>query len=120
MKAYLINPIDETITEVDYEGDFQQIYKHIDANIFSVVNILNDDSIYVDDEGLYKDVQYFYMYKDIPTPLCGKSLVLGTDYESGNSTAVNVSLLDLKESITFIGKKKVDNNEHGFTIATIN
>jgi ABC-type amino acid transport substrate-binding protein len=31
MKALLINPIDKTIEEVEFDGDYKQIYKYIDA-----------------------------------------------------------------------------------------
>ena len=54
MKAFLINPIDETITEVDHDdSDYKNISKAIDAKYFTTVQIHEDgDTIYLDDEGL--------------------------------------------------------------------
>ena len=54
MKAFLINTIDETITEVDHDdSDYKNISKAIDAKYFTTVQIHEDgDTIYLDDEGL--------------------------------------------------------------------
>jgi hypothetical protein len=119
MKAFLINPIDEIIEEVEFHGDYKQIYKYIDASPFGVVDIPNDDTIYIDDEGLYKDNQHFFIHKDVPTPLGGKALVLGADHDSGNSVSVHTTLKELKDMITFIGEKRVDHSKLGFTIETM-
>jgi len=116
MKALLINPIDKTIEEVEYNGDYKQIYKYIDASMFGVVDIPNDDTIYIDDEGLFKDKQHFFIHKDVPTPLGGKALVLGADHDSGDSTSVHATRKELKHRITFIGEQKVDHSKLGFTI----
>jgi hypothetical protein len=120
MKALLINPIDKTIEEVEYDGDYKQIYKYIDASPFGVVDIPNDDTIYIDDEGLYKDNQHFFIHKDVPTPLGGKALVLGADHDTGDSTSVHATRKELKHRITFIGEQRVDHSKLGFTIETIN
>ena len=46
MKAYLINPIKEEISVVDYNGDFHQILKFIEADLFAAVYpFKNADSI---------------------------------------------------------------------------
>jgi hypothetical protein len=97
MKALLINPIEKTIEEVEYNGDYKQIYKYIDASPFGVVDIPNDDTIYIDDEGL-----------------------LGADHDSGDSTSVHATRKELKHRITFIGEQRVDHSKLGFTIETIN
>jgi len=116
MNALLINPIDETITEVTFSGDYKQIQKAIDANCFGVVSIPNDDDIYIDDEGLLKGNNYFFMHKDVPTPLCGKGLVLGANHDTGDSTSVHVTLKELKHSITFLGQQGINHSRLGFTI----
>ena len=48
MKAYYIDPILEFVAEVDFAGDYKQIYKWIDATTFDVVTkngIYNGGSI---------------------------------------------------------------------------
>jgi len=101
MKAYLIDPYKHSITKVDYSGNYEDIYKLIDCQTFDCVGFNGEDTLYVDDEGLYKENPEFFMIKGYSQPLCGKALVLGTDRE-GNSIAPKVSLTNLKKMVTFI------------------
>ena len=103
MKSYLINPEDQTITLADYRG-YESIKELIKAPLFDVVRI-NDlgDCIYVDDEGLYRQPQYFWTYGNYLHPLAGRGLVLGTDMSTGESRPpMRVSISTLTEMITFI------------------
>jgi hypothetical protein len=101
MKAYLIDPYEHSITGVDYSGDYKDIYKLIDCQTFDCVGFNGDDTLYVDDEGLYKNNPEFFMIKGYSQPLCGKALVLGVDRD-GNSIAPKISLTNLKKMVTFI------------------
>lgn len=102
MKAYLIDPYEWTIKQVDYSGDYEDIYKLIDCHTFDCVGLAGfGDTIYIDDEGLYKEDQEFFMVQGFPSPLCGKALVLGTD-KHGNSISPKTSLTKLKSMVTFI------------------
>lgn len=104
-KGYLINAENRTITLVEV-GDYKTIYPLISTKLktvdcFTVVGIEEDDSIYVDDEGLLT-IQFdtpFFLYDGYPQPLAGNGLVLGTD-EEGES-------VDPKNTLEFIrGKVK--------------
>lgn len=105
MKAYLIDPFVPAITEVEYSGDYNQIYKLIDCDLFTCVDIDTgdaSDTLFVDDEGLISGKpQEFFMIGDYPTPLAGKGLVLGTD-QNGESIAPSVDLEKLKNMVTFM------------------
>ena len=98
MRAYLIDPFDKTVTEVDYSGDFKDIYKFIGAACFDCARFSehNNDAAYVDDEGLFKAGQAFFMIGEYHTPLAGKALVLGCDYESGETICAETEMSDLK------------------------
>lgn len=100
MQAFLIDPFDQTVTAVEYSGNYQDIYKLIGASLFDVVRIRKGDSIYVDDEGLFREEQAFFKHKDYPNPLAGKALVLGTNDE-GDSIEPNCVLAELKHNIEF-------------------
>ena len=51
MKAYLIDPEKQEVTEVEYSGDYKDIYKLIDCSTFEIVGITpKGDGIYVDEE----------------------------------------------------------------------
>lgn len=103
MKAYLIDPEAKTVTEVTYSGDYHEIYTHIGATTFDAVRFHdeNDDTAYVDDEGLLKGPSHFFMFKgDGHQPLAGKALILGTD-EEGDSVAPKITLEELTAMVEF-------------------
>lgn len=101
MNAYLIDPVARTITAVDYTGKYTNIYDHIEADCFDLVRInCEGDAIFVDDEGLLKDDQSFFMYEGYPSPLAGRGLVLGSD-EEGESVSPKITLEELKANVSF-------------------
>ena len=105
MKAFLINPIDETITEVDHDdSDYKNISKAIDAQYFTTVQIHeNGDTIYLDDEGLLhgNHKHTFTLDKVFNQTFVGKGLVLGTNMRNGDAKDVDCTLDDLKNRIEF-------------------
>ena len=95
MRAILIDPAKQTVTEVDYDGDYQSIYKLTDCTTFAVPYALeNEDALYVDDEGLLNGPVNFFTIGGYPEPLAGKCLILGTD-EDGKSVAAKSDIDDL-------------------------
>ena len=104
MKAYLIDPFEKSINEVEYSGDYQDIYKLINADLFDVAYIDDGIGVFVDDEGLFKDNQAFFQVGY--AMLAGYGLVLGTDDE-GESIAPDISLKDLAKKITFMSREEV-------------
>lgn len=104
MKAYLIDPFEKSINEVEYSGDYKDIYKLIDAQLFDVAYIDDNLAVYVDDEGLFKNEQAFFQVGY--AILAGYGLVLGTDSE-GNSISPNIKLKDLVKKIKFVTQEEV-------------
>lgn len=110
-KAHLIDPVEQTVTEVEIDRDngIEDLYKHLHCSIFTFVEI-NDkhDGIYVDDEGLYAPNQVFFLHKDYPyQPLAGYGLVIGTEWETGDSQDPTVTLEETREAITFMSQADV-------------
>lgn len=106
MKAILIDPHAETIAEVVYDGNWKTIGPWIDADLFDVVQIGNDDVIYVDDEGLSKAPLKFFWMKGWPHPLCGKALVLG-DSQYGEPEDVHTTVDEFRQKIKFMDRNTV-------------
>lgn len=100
MKAILINPYDQTITQVDYSGDFRDIYKLIEAECFDVANITHGDGIFVDDEGLMNGPTHFFEHADYHSPLAGKGLILGCNSE-GESVDCKTTVEEVKSKVKF-------------------
>lgn len=104
MRAILIDPVEETVTEVDYDGDFRSIYSLLDITCFTCVQInSHGDVIYIDDEGLMKSGQLFFEHAAYPRPLAGKGLVLGTNDE-GETVPPVVATHKLCDDVLFLGE----------------
>ena len=103
MKAYLIDPKQQTIYQVEHDAsDYKNISRTIECDYFTTV-VLNehDDTIYIDDEGLlHMGIKYMFQI-DNNENFCyaGKGLVLGTD-EEGESCEPTITPDELKKRIT--------------------
>lgn len=100
MKAILINPYDQTVTEVDYSGDYKEIYTLIEADCFDCARISRMDGIFVDDEGLLHNPTHFFMHAEYPSPLAGKGLVVGCN-EGGDSVDCKTTVEEVRAKVRF-------------------
>jgi len=112
MKAYIVDPFTQLITATNYNGDYKTIMSHIGTGrAFDVVRLYHtddydyvDDHVYIDDEGLYVDDQYFWMHANYPMPLAGRGLILGGTPD-GDSTNVSTKLATIIDDIRMIGNR---------------
>ena len=112
MKAILINPKLQTINEINYSGDYKDIYKLTECSMFTAIYPFDncEDTIYLDDEGLLKSSNYcftFYCDNGTSQPLMGNALVLGADDE-GESKDVETSIDEIKRRVSFKGHQAID------------
>ena len=97
-KGYLIDPKNQSMTEVEV-GDYKDIQKHLNCRVFSSADYylkrepfdrygsLND-SLYIDDEGLLiddEDTNFCFTF-GICDPIYSKGLIMGLDYDNGETT----------------------------------
>ena len=120
MKALFIDPTDETIRFISYDGDYKSIYRILGCRTFEAVYPFdNGDTLWIDEEGLLKDSNFaFNIRADNPKfnqTIMGKALVLGTDAE-GESIECKTTLEDLKSRIRFQGKVAIESDGQGFTL----
>ncbi len=103
MKAFLIDPFTKTITEVEHNGDYKQIYQLIGADCFDCARINeHGDSIFVDDEGLLRDpVSPMFEHIGYPQALAGKGLVLGCNDE-GEAIKPTTTLDELRQHVSWV------------------
>jgi len=103
MQAILIDTPNQTIEIVDYSGDYKDIYGLLGCDLFTTVYLegVGEDTLYVDDEGLYVENQVFFGIAGCPQPLAGRGLILGTDDE-GDSTDCTSSLDTIKDKVTWL------------------
>lgn len=106
MRAILIDPQNESITEVEYNGDYKHIYELIGASCFDCVRLgdKEENTIFVDDEGLLNGaanrIGMFRFAGDNPAYLAGKGLILATD-AGGDSVGTTLSLEWVRERVAF-------------------
>tara|TARA_B100001113_G_C20910009_1_gene535236 strand:+ start:168 stop:524 length:357 start_codon:yes stop_codon:yes gene_type:complete len=115
MRSILINPINETISEIFYakhkeHSRLEWIKNAIDVRTISGIRLDdNGNYLYVDDEGMLLNMNYFFKYTNNdyyvePVILAGKGLVVSTD-EDGNDIDSELTLGDLRPKIEFLGRK---------------
>ena len=107
MKGILIDPFARTITERVIEPDsLKSIYDAISADCFSCVELDDRDTLYVDDEGLYRENQEFFMIGNYPQPIAGSALILGCDPE-GESVTPKASLDKVRGHVRWLTPAEV-------------
>ena len=99
MRGILINPDDRTIMDVEYDGDYKQIYKLIGASPFDVRQIKEGESLFFDDEFLLKieegDTKNYFIIEGLADPVGGCALILGVDGK-GDSVSTKLEVEDVK------------------------
>lgn len=103
MRAILIDPFTETVTEVDHTGGLEDIYNWTDCVCITSCNPFSDreHTMFLDDEGLYRDDQAFFGYVGYGQPLAGRALVVGVD-EAGETVACKLSLEGVRAHVGFL------------------
>jgi len=105
MRALLINPFSESISEIDYDGDWKSIARliAIEHRPFTLVSLGDPERhhIYLDDEGLYQPAQRFFILRSYPSPLAGRGLVL-RDGPDGDEAEATLTLESLAAAIKWL------------------
>lgn len=103
MRAYLIDPYKETVTEVEHDDTLESIYRYIEADTFDVAYVAGrGGGVFVDDEGLFKRSLSAWVYLGYHSPLVGKGLMLGCDPE-GNSIGPEPRLDSVQRHVIWFG-----------------
>ena len=104
IKAILINSQNKTITEVEIEqGNIQQIYSLLNVNTFECVDIDGTNTIYCDEEFWLNETpeMNFFHYNGTHTQIGGNGLIMGTDFETGESISPTLTLDEVCENVLF-------------------
>lgn len=89
MKAFVIDPAELNITQVDFDGDYRSVYRLIGCETFDMVRLRtigtrpsNTPMVYVDSDGLLKPgPRHYFRIAGYGAPLCGKALLAAHDLE---------------------------------------
>lgn len=98
-KAFLIDSTAHTITPI-VVGDFRDLQKKVGCDLFTVADTLaNEDTLYVDDEGLINGTKTSFVWRG--QLLMGNGVLLGSDPDTGESADVKTSLNSVSRMVTF-------------------
>ena len=121
MKAIKIDVLEQTISEITINDDWREIAPAIGNGceyFCCPVTLPNEDTIYVDDEGLLREVQGGFLMPDFAYPLIGNAIILGAN-EEGESVDVKTTVEELRENVRFVTKQAAEDwamRSSGFTI----
>ncbi len=109
MKGILIDPFACTVEEVEHDGDYRNIYTLLTHETMKVTTFeavypawfAGRDALFVDEEGLLKDCDRFFVIAGNRQPLAGKGLVLGADDE-GDTTAALTPTQAIRARVMFL------------------
>ena len=105
MRAIIIDPQTQSVSEVEHSGDYKEIYKFIgnDCGTFSApIELDNGDTFYCDDEGLFHENIGGIIYPNWAYPITGRILILNTDYDTGDSQSAKSNIDSIKEGLKFL------------------
>ncbi len=107
MKAFLINPTTQTITEVEQYG-LHSLYQLISCQTVTAIPVESgsSDTVYVDDNALSITPQP-PVFEINGIKIAGNGVVVGID-EDGDDTEPNISLEGLQRKVTFLGDVEID------------
>ena len=106
MRAILIDPKSQTVSETEIGNSYVHIQRKIDCRAFDCVRLGDDDehTIYVDDEGLLNgkgyEVGMFRYDGDNPAYLAGRGVILATNSE-GESVGAKLTLDYVRSKVAF-------------------
>lgn len=107
MKAFLINPEKQEISEIEVTHPvLKSLYRHIGCDCIDSLRINQNNIIWVDDEGLLKP-NFYFRIENYPNPLAGNGVVLGIKPD-GDNKDVSITLDKLKEIVSFYEKEETD------------
>lgn len=105
MKAFLIDPVKQTIEQIEIEKGIQAMYKAMECDLFSApITYENGDTLYCDDEGLFKPQKGGFIFPKWTYMIVGKALIMGTNRNTGDSQ-------DVKSDIEVFRKNIIWKNE---------
>lgn len=101
IKAVFIDAKNRTVTDVIIENSLKAIYEILGVNYIEAATYLpNGDCIYVDEEGMLKDVEYAFTFND-SIPLAGNGLIVGTG-AGGDSISATTMAEYIQQKIGFL------------------
>lgn len=120
MRAIIINPFDRTVKEIDTAASLDDMYRLLNVDLITVMQVGAGHAMILDDEGLLKDKasQAYFMLRGMNQPLAGKAMILADEY--GENRPATLPLDMVEEKVVWLDNDKVDPDQWtGWTIVAM-
>lgn len=104
MRAYLIDPSNKSVTEIEHDGSLHQLQKTVGGLIEAIPNPPPHHVIYVDEEGWIKAEENGFTggFHFGTSPLfVGRGIVLGVDPD-GESDEATIPIATIRMMVRFV------------------
>jgi len=109
MKVILIDPENQTVTVINIEKGNEAIYKAMDCTTFCCpIEYDNNDTLFADDEGLFKAQKGGVLMDNWEYPILGKILIIGCNPEIGSSIGVKSKVKFFTDQIRWVNEKEAE------------
>ena len=104
IKAIIVDPFTQKITEAEIENSLDWLKGAIDDNRIELVHLTEFEDLYVGKEGLFKaNQQYFEVHSNGRViPLAGKGVIVGNNPLSGDNRSTKLTKQRVSEFIRFV------------------
>lgn len=109
MKAILIDAVEKTVSEVDYDNTLEHAYRLLRCDLVDVVHVSEGNVMFVDDEGLLtaeSDDSPFFVLLNGWT-FAGSGLIIGDSDDEGDTTPCTVDADDVRDGVVFANRKEL-------------
>lgn len=108
MRAIKIDVHNRVVREIELHSDdelcLRDMQHAVGGHIEKVTILDNNDTLFVDEEGLLKGphADQFFTFEGYPEPLCGNGLIAGWRPEDGETIAAKSPLEEIQKRVTFV------------------
>lgn len=106
MRAFKIDVIAKTVTEIDISGELKSLQEVVGGYIELAREINDTDNLYVDEEGLLKGQLPWFEITGGHQPFIGHGVIIGSDDE-GETIGAKASLTEIQAMVTFLDYEDV-------------
>ena len=108
MRAIMIDPFTRKVSEIDTDASLDDLYRLLDVDLITVVQLGAKHAMILDDEGLLKDksIQAYFTLLGAGQPFAGRGLILADEY--GENRAASIPLSAVEQKVVWLENDEVE------------
>lgn len=110
MNAILIDAENKAVrfVEVDKDDFLNSCYRHIGCSLIQIATSIGKNTVYVDEEGLCKEVKSAFHVRGWPQSFVGNGLVIGYDPRKDKHKDTDLTVPQVHDMITFLNDEQLN------------